>query len=52
MKKTFSYTNGQVADIADYGLFQKPTPNEWNEDTYGYGVEWKLSATKVRTMLN
>lgn len=47
MKKTFSYNDGQVAIIADYSLFQNPTPNEWNEDVYGYGVEWKPGATKV-----
>ena len=47
MNKTFSYTDGQVAVIADYSLFQNPTPNEWNEDAYGYGVEWKPGATKV-----
>ena len=47
MKKTFSYNDGQVAVIADYSLFQNPTPNEWNEDVYGYGVEWKPGSTKV-----
>ena len=47
MKKIFSYNDGQVAVIADYSLFQNPTPTEWNEDVYGYGVEWKPGATKV-----
>ena len=47
MKKTFSYNDGQVAVIADYSLFQNPMPNEWNEDVYGYGIEWKPGSTKV-----
>ena len=52
MKKTFSYNDGQVAVIADYSLFYNPTPNEWNEDVYGYGVKCKPSVTKVTTMLS
>ena len=47
MKKSYSYNDGQIAVIANYDLFQNPTPIEWNEDVYGYGIEWKPGATRV-----
>lgn len=47
MTISYTYNVGDTVHVKPYSIFTNPTPIEWNEDPYGYGVEWKPNQSFV-----